>query len=116
MSDCVRQSLEIDIEFAKEKLFDCLKLEWNSQIYASPKLRTYVLYKNTYETECYLNFLVNRGYRSVLAQFRTGVLPLAVETGRFNNIPIEYRLCTFCHENVLEDEIHFLLFVRPIMI
>ena len=35
---------------------------------------------------------------------------MAVETGRFNNIPIEYRLCTFCHENVLEDEIHFLLF------
>ena len=71
-------------------------------------MRTYVTFKNIYETEPYVYKVFNRGHRSIIAQFRTGILPLAVETGRYNNIPIEYRLCTFCENDAVEDECHFL--------
>ena len=33
---------------------------------------------------------------------------IKIETGRYNQIPIEYRLCILCEENVIEDENHFL--------
>ena len=58
----------------------------------------------------YVKYILNKKYRSVLAQFRCEVLPLKVETGRFNNIPLEYRLCEFCDKNNIEDESHFLLY------
>ena len=36
-------------------------------------------------------------------------IPLYVETGRFNNTPLERRLCTCCSLNEIEDEYHFLM-------
>ena len=41
-------------------------------------------------------------------QFRHGILPLKVETGRFQNISLHDRVCEFCKLNEVEDEIHFL--------
>ncbi len=37
-----------------------------------------------------------------------GVLPLAIETGRFKSIPLEERVCVLCNINVIEDEMHML--------
>ena len=48
-----------------------------------PKLRTYVLFKLSFETEKYLTINLTRSEGSVMAQFRCGVLPLSIETGRF---------------------------------
>ena len=45
---------------------------------------------------------------SILAQFRCGILPIKVETGRFTQIPQEFRLCILCDSNSVEDERHFL--------
>ena len=42
-----------------------------------------------------------------MAQFRFGILPLNIETGRFRNQPVEDRLCTLCEFNEIEDECHF---------
>ena len=39
-------------------------------------------------------------HRSVLAQFRSGILPLCIETGRYNNTPEELRICILCEDNV----------------
>ena len=61
-----------------------------------------------------------RSHRSLLAQLRTGILPLRLETGRFQNIrdentghfrklKVEERVCTLCNLNCIEDEIHFVL-------
>ena len=41
-----------------------------------------------------------------MAQFRLGVLPLKIETGRYQNIP-EERTCDSC-SNTIENEIHFM--------
>jgi hypothetical protein len=45
--------------------------------------------------------------RQLIAKFRTSDHCLQIETGRYNNIPRQQRLCTTC--NILEDEYHFFL-------
>ena len=74
----------------------------------TPKL-TYVQFKTSYQTEEYIKLNLNRAERSILAQFRCGVLPLRIETGRFVCEKPEERLCNFCDLRVPEDETHFLL-------
>ena len=52
---------------------------------------------------------LTRGERSVMAQFRCGVLPLRVETGRFVGEQVNDRICKLCNQGCVEDETHFLL-------
>ena len=46
--------------------------------------------------------------RSIIVRLKAGVLPVALETGRFKNIPIKERTYKVCETNVTEDEYHFL--------
>ena len=46
--------------------------------------------------------------RSLFTQFRHGILPLKIETGRFRNLPVEQRICELCQMDMVEDEVHFL--------
>ena len=81
---------------------------WDSNRFNKPKLRYYNLYKNTIEPEDYVkNKNLSKYSRSLLAQFRSGILPLEVETGRFRNIPLENRICPMCKIDI-EDEFHLL--------
>ena len=50
--------------------------------------------------------------RKKLARFRLGILPIRIETGRYERpkIPAAERICQICNSNVVEDETHFLLF------
>ena len=48
-------------------------------------------------------------HRQKLAMLRTGCLPIQIEMGRRLNIPLNQRICQFCHMNSVEDEIHLLL-------
>ncbi len=72
-----------------------------------PKLRTYVQFTNEFGTGNYVQGFMHRG-RSLLAQFRGGVLPLAIECGRWRGIPVEKRVCELCGNDKVKDEIHFL--------
>ena len=68
---------------------------------------------------------MSRSRRSLLAQFRLGILPLEIETGRYTPIydkntklnkkrhPSE-RICTLCNIGLCEDELHFLL-ICPVL-
>ena len=47
-------------------------------------------------------------HRSAFAIFRCGVAPLIIETGRFENLRIEERICCFWSD-FIEDETHVLL-------
>ena len=38
--------------------------------------------------------------RSILSQFRAGILPLRIETGRYVGEPAELRHCTLCKPDV----------------
>ena len=45
-----------------------------------------------------------------MSQFRCGILPLRVETGRFKKPKekVEDRLCIVCNSSAIEDETHFM--------
>ncbi|XP_071167139.1 uncharacterized protein [Mytilus edulis] len=90
--------------------FAKFKEEWYDKIMSDDKnkLRTYRMFKNVYGVENYLIFNIPGRYRSALAKFRCGVSPIRIETGRYENIDIENRLCFNCTDDV-EDEKHVLL-------
>ncbi len=67
------------------------------------------MFKDTPEMDKYMKYNLTRSERSYIAQFRLGVLPLRIETGRFVRENIPNRLCVFCNKNCIEDEIHFLI-------
>ena len=54
--------------------------------------------------------ILSKRHRSVLAQFRCGILPFKIEIGRFDIILVELRLCEMCDLNSIEDETHFFLY------
>ena len=101
--------IECDISACKEKLLENYSKQWKREVTAKPKLRTYAKIKEKFETEKYVKLNLTRPQRSMLAQFRLGILPLNIETGRYTNTPLELRKCTLCNTNKIEDETHFTL-------
>ena len=55
-----------------------------------------------------IKYNLSSSERSAMEQFRFGILPLNIETGRFRNQVLDERLCTLCEFNEIEDESHFL--------
>ena len=50
-------------------------------------------------------------HRRILAMFRSGSLPLNIETGRYAKpkVPLFDRTCKLCSNNCIEDEMHFFM-------
>ena len=73
-----------------------------------PILRTYRLYKKSFNMEPYLISVNNSNFRNALSKIRCSSHDLAIEKGRHSKpkTAIQNRLCFYC--NVLEDEIHFI--------
>ncbi len=59
----------------------------------SNKLRTYRTFKNTFETEMYLNKRMVFKFRKCFSMLRCGTAPLRIETGRYERLPVEQRVC-----------------------
>ena len=74
-----------------------------------PILRTYRIYKTSYEMEPYLYLVKNHKYRLAISKIRASSHKLEIERGRYTRpkTPVENRLCTLC--KVVENEMHFLL-------
>ena len=98
-----------DISYARNILFNNYAETWHASVMSKPKLRIYREFKTNYGLENYIVFNLSRQERSYLAQFRCGILPLRVETGRFKNEPLSERKCMFCDQESVEDEFHFIL-------
>ena len=81
---------------------------WDIARHNKDKLRTYNMFKCNYEPEEYVYLNLKRNVRSLIAQFRCGILPLQIEVGRYRNVPVENRLCFSC-TNKIEDEYHLLM-------
>ncbi|MCG7891260.1 MAG: reverse transcriptase family protein, partial [Candidatus Thiodiazotropha endolucinida] len=71
------------------------------------KLRTYRLFKNTFEAEMYCKLIMPPRHRAAFSKFRCGVAPIRIETGRYENLNVSERKCPFCDK--IEDESHVLL-------
>lgn len=72
------------------------------------KLRTYRTFKKSFYTEFYVSGFLSHAQRSALAQFRCGIAPLRIETGRYEGIPLENRTCFNC-VHCVESESHVIL-------
>ena len=97
-----------DMEYATVILAEMDTMDWDIKRYKSEKLRYYNLYKYDNTPAEYVMVNISKYQRSLFAQFRSGILPLEIEIGRYRNIPLELRVCKMCHLGVVEDEIHFL--------
>ena len=52
---------------------------------------------------------MHKRHRSLFPQFRLGILPLYIETGRYDNTLVANRICKLCDSRTIEDEFHFLM-------
>ena len=78
-----------------------------SKVTSSSKGKNYNLFKIDVNFENYLSKLSKKHY-STLLKLRLSNHRLPVETGRWENIPIEERKCTVCEDNDIGDEFHYL--------
>ena len=81
-----------------------------TQCLNSPKLRTFIKFKDFFSTPKFLTKPLSFVQRKFLAKIRLGCLELRIETGRYARprLPPESRLCQVCNEQKVEDEFHFL--------
>lgn len=56
---------------------------WNRELDKQAQLWTYKMFKSEFKQEDYVHMDLTLSQRSILAQIRYGILPLRIETGRF---------------------------------
>ena len=81
---------------------------WQHTIRNSKKLEFYNTFKDEYTPSCYLDLTRKLNNRKELVKLRIGNHKLLIETGRYDQIPRDNRLCPTCKSNQIEDEIHLL--------
>ena len=74
------------------------------------KLRNYCKMKTSYFTEHYCKLILPPTHRSALNKFRCGVAPIWIETGKYESLAENDRLCPFCND--VESEIHVLFYCK----
>jgi hypothetical protein len=108
MSDTFISQTMIDVDVVRGKLNLITSAEWEQTRFDKPKLRYFNMYKSSIDPERYVIANISKRKRSIIAQFRSGILPLMVETGRFRGLELHNRTCPACKQSV-EDEFHFLM-------
>ena len=109
MEDTFSNKNIVDLRFVRDQLENNSTNNWFASASKKPKLKSYVNFKNVFQTEDYGKHCKSRYRRSIFAQFRCGILPIKLKTGRYTNLPIEERLCEICNTDAIESEMHFLL-------
>ena len=59
MDNIFESKIHIDITYASTELNRLDREEWKVEINCSPKLRTYVLFKNEYHVESYIKQIIS---------------------------------------------------------
>ena len=86
-------------------LLEKAQTDWKEAIKNKPKLRSYRQFKKNFGTQNYVSLKIPKNQRSLIAKLRLGILPIALETGRFTNTPLNERNCFYCIDKI-EDEFH----------
>ena len=71
------------------------------------KFRSNRSFNETFDTESYILSDIPKSYRSTLAIFRCGVAPIKLETGRYENLPVDEQKCFVCDS--VESECHVIM-------
>lgn len=99
----------IPFQLIKQRILDTYYQRWYSDINNSPRLQSYCIFKHNFQTEQYLDCIKENKYRVALSRLRTSSHSLLIETGRYENIAREERLCKSCNMRKVETEFHFIL-------
>ena len=97
-------SVKMDIS---RTLSDLYIQEWNEKANVSSKGKQYLLFKDNLNFEKYL-INVSKFYYSKIIKYRTGNHRLPVETGRWDDKPLNERKCKICTKDDIGDEYHYL--------
>ena len=89
-------------------LFDLHIQEWVQKLDASSKSKFYSSFKQDLTFQNYLSKLDPKHYLPII-KFRTSNHKLPVETGRWENVPLDERKCQLCTKPDIGDEFHYLL-------
>ena len=95
------------------KMRDRIINNWHQQLHretairgtGANKLRTYRIFKTEYKSEPYLSIIMPWRHKRTLSQFRCGTASLRIETGRYEGLPLNERVCHNC-PGIVEDELH----------
>ena len=85
---------------------------WYQTLQHSQTLNFYYTIKKTYGPSAYLDLTRKNASRKALVKLRISshkLLIEMIETGRYDNIPRNERVCNVCSCKTIEDEVHFLL-------
>ncbi len=105
--DIYQKTDPIDLNWAKQNILNIEKTQWAIDVKKFSKLDLLAKIKPDFGTENYLKVDMDRYDKSLLSQYRYGILPLEIETGRYKGLDRVHRLCTVCNDDVVEDQIHF---------
>ena len=98
----------------REKRYSYYMHDWHHALNDSittRKLCTYRMIKTDYRLEPYLLYIPNKRHQQAMARLRVSSHKLEIELGRHSRpyIPRDERLCTFCKQKEIGDEVHFLM-------
>jgi hypothetical protein len=54
--------------------------------------------------------MMPKKYRSAFAKFKSGVAPISLETGIYEQVNEEDMVCQLCYQTTVESEMHVILF------
>ena len=100
---CYESVSMCDFNSVQNKIHSLGVRNWEEEIIIKPKLKTYITFINTFGTESFITNNISRRKRSLRRRFRSGILPIHVETGRFRNLPVDIRVCEICRNGKVED-------------
>ena len=104
----LNENEQYDLTHCYNKLLASSRLKWRLETERKPKLRSFIRIHDFDHIQTLVKSDVSRYQRSLLTQIKFGILPLKIETDRYQGIPIEQRICKLCNSNLIEDEIHFM--------
>ena len=89
-------------------LFDWHIQEWVQKFDASSKAKFYFSFKQDLTFQNYVSKLDSKHYLLII-KFRTSNHNLPVETGRWEDVPLDERMCQLCTKTDIGGEFHYLL-------
>ena len=93
----------------KQIIIDQCLQEQNAKICSSSKLSFFQNFYILNNRANYVDKLINKCDRSTISRIRLSAHQLAIEKGRYSNVPKSERYCLACNNHAFEDEEHFLL-------
>ena len=95
----------------KPILLDQFIQKWYSDMEKSSRGQFYSKLKTNFGMEKYLTVL-KKNRRIYITKVRCSNVKFPIETGRWNNVPQNERVCTFCNSRSIGNEAHYLFYCR----